>query len=57
MKEIVRWDFIIATGFRCGICYEFPVFHVIKRIKMNLIEEPLSFMENPFLLKNLQNHI
>lgn len=51
LKRDSSMGFYNRNGFRCGICYEFPVFNVIQRIKMNLMEEPLTFMENPFLLK------
>lgn len=33
------------SGFRAGVCYEYPVFDVIQRKKLNLIERPLIFME------------
>lgn len=32
-------------GFRCGICRSFPVFDVLKREKLNLLEQPLMFMD------------
>ena len=33
------------NGFRAGICYEYPVFHILQRKQLNLIESPLIFME------------
>src|SRR5690606_26329834 len=41
------------NGFRCGVCYNYPVFHIIKREELKLIEEPLIFMENSLLTRNL----
>ena len=32
-------------GFRCGICYEFNVFNILTREKLNLKEKPLIVME------------
>ncbi len=32
-------------GFRTGTCYEYPVFDLLKRTKLRLIERPLTFME------------
>ncbi|MDB0601495.1 polysaccharide deacetylase family protein [Tenacibaculum maritimum] len=40
------------NGFRCGVCYEFPVFNILERKKLRLIEQPLIFMENSLLSKN-----
>ena len=34
-----------GSGFRAGTCYEYPVFDVQKRKKLDLIERPLIFME------------
>ena len=34
-----------AAGFRCGTCYEYPVFHVRDRRRLNLKERPLLVME------------
>tara|TARA_R110002072_G_scaffold247684_2_gene406856 strand:+ start:2119 stop:3462 length:1344 start_codon:yes stop_codon:yes gene_type:complete len=36
-------------GFRCGLCYSFPVFDLKSRRMLNLVESPLIFMETPFL--------
>lgn len=33
-------------GFRAGVCYEYPVFNILSRKKLNLIEQPLIFMES-----------
>jgi hypothetical protein len=32
-------------GFRAGVCYEYPVFNILTRKKLNLVEQPLIFME------------
>jgi len=34
-----------AAGFRCGICYEYPVFNVLQRKQLHLRERPLVAME------------
>lgn len=34
-----------APGFRCGICYAFPVFNFLTRYTMSLYESPLICME------------
>lgn len=34
-----------TSGFRAGTCYEYSVFDIKNRIKLNLIERPLIFME------------
>lgn len=35
----------ICAGFRCGICYEFPVFDILQRKQLAITELPLTFME------------
>lgn len=32
-------------GFRCGICYTFPVFDIENRKELNILERPLTVME------------
>lgn len=32
-------------GFRAGICYEYPVFDLLARAKLRLVERPLHFMD------------
>jgi hypothetical protein len=34
-----------TSGFRAGVCFQYNVFDVIERKKLNLIENPLIFME------------
>lgn len=36
-------------GFRCGTCYEYPVFNLITKKILNLIERPLIVMDGAFL--------
>jgi len=36
-------------GFRAGICYQYPVFDLLQRTKLRLIERPLLFMEASML--------
>lgn len=43
------------AGFRCGTCYEFPVFNLMTSQKLKLIEYPLIVMETTLLGKNYQN--
>ena len=38
-------SFADTPGFRCGVCYEFPVFNVLTRQKLPLIERPLIVMD------------
>ncbi len=33
------------VGFRCGICYDYPVFHIIEQKTLHLYERPLIIME------------
>jgi hypothetical protein len=37
--------FADVAGFRCGTCYEFPVFNLITHQTLNLVERPLTVME------------
>jgi hypothetical protein len=37
--------FADAVGFRCGVCYEYPVFNLHTRKRLKLIERPLVAME------------
>ncbi len=45
----LEWDSTMgyagAIGFRCGTCYPFPVFNILTRKELNLIERPLLVME------------
>jgi hypothetical protein len=37
--------FAERPGFRCGICYEYPVFDLVEHKRMNLLERPLITMD------------
>lgn len=43
------WDSTMSyadcAGFRCGVCYPFPVYDIVKRRQLDLIERPLIAME------------
>jgi len=43
------WDSTLyyaeQPGFRCGVCYPFPVFNFLTRKKLRLVEVPLTAME------------
>ena len=48
----MKWDstlsFADKEGFRCGVCYEYSVFNILTRKKLNLREKPLIVMEGSF---------
>ena len=48
----MEWDSSLGyadrEGFRCGVCYEYSVFNVLTRKKLNLKERPLIVMEGSF---------
>lgn len=44
-----------CTGFRCGTCYEFPVFNLNTRQELSLIERPLIVMEGTILDEKYMN--
>lgn len=45
----LKWDstcsYADKEGFRCGVCYEYSVFNIITRKKLNLKEKPLIVMD------------
>ena len=43
------------AGFRCGTCYEFPVFNAVTRKPLSLRERPLLVMECTLLEKQYMN--
>ena len=43
------------AGFRCGVCYEFPVYDLEKRNPLALIERPLIIMEGSVLGEQYMN--
>ncbi|MEE4197210.1 MAG: polysaccharide deacetylase family protein [Bacteroidales bacterium] len=38
-------SYATIPGFRCGVCYDFPVFDIIERKTLDLLERPLIFMD------------
>ena len=40
-----------SPGFRCGTCYEYPVFDLQSRQRLDLLERPLIVMDSSILLK------
>lgn len=45
LKFDTTLSFADHIGFRCGICYEYPVFNLLIRNQLSLIEYPLIVME------------
>jgi hypothetical protein len=49
----MKWDSSLAyadkEGFRCGVCYEYSVFNILTRKKLNLKEKPLIVMDGNFI--------
>ena len=49
----MEWDstagYADKEGFRCGVCYDFTVFNILERKKLQLIEKPLIVMDGNFL--------
>ena len=43
------------AGFRCGICYEFPVYDLKQRKPLPLLERPLVVMEGSVLGEQYMN--
>lgn len=37
------------SGFRCGVCYEFPIFNILDRRVLNLYEVPLINMDGTII--------
>ncbi len=52
-KGRMQWDSTMyypeSPGFRCGTCYEFPVFNFLTRKKLKLREIPLTIMDGTFV--------
>lgn len=40
-----------GVGFRCGICYEYPVFNIKRHVRLNLVEYPLVVMDSTIFEK------
>ena len=49
----MHWDSTMSyhdkEGFRCGVCYPFPVFNIHTKEKLSLLERPLIVMEGSFI--------
>ncbi|USG67135.1 polysaccharide deacetylase family protein [Brevibacillus ruminantium] len=43
------------AGFRCGVCYDYPVYHLQTRQALQLVEQPLIVMEITVLEKIYMN--
>lgn len=48
--------FYDRAGFRCGICYPYPVFDLHRRSQLGLIEKPLIVMECALLRNNTRQY-
>jgi hypothetical protein len=48
----MEWDSTMGyagkNGFRCGVCFEYNVFNVLTREKLNLKEKPLIIMDTTY---------
>jgi len=49
----MEWDSTLSyadyCGYRCGVCYPFPVYDFLGRKQLNLIERPLILMEGSII--------
>lgn len=45
-------SFADQVGFRSGVCYEYPLYDLVDRKTLNLIEKPLIFMDGTLLESN-----
>ena len=49
----LEWEATLSyadkEGFRCGVCYPFPVFNVEKRKSLELVERPLVVMDGSYM--------
>ncbi len=53
-KYGIKYDYSLGytntSGFRAGVCFDFPLFDPVRRKKLDIIERPLIFMETTTLL-------
>ena len=49
-------SFADHAGFRCGVCYEYPLYDVLERKEIDLIERPLVVMEKTVFDKEYMGH-
>src|SRR5690606_7479861 len=52
LKYDSGYGFQFRNGFRCGICYDYPVFDVYKREVLKLREVPFIVMDSVFVRNN-----
>ncbi|HWX43276.1 MAG TPA: polysaccharide deacetylase family protein [Blastocatellia bacterium] len=43
------------AGFRCGVCYDYPVFNILTRQQLELVERPLLIMEATLFREEYMN--
>jgi hypothetical protein len=43
------------AGFRCGVCYDYPVFNILTRQQLKLVERPLLIMEATLFREEYMN--
>jgi len=43
------------AGFRCGVCYDYPVFNILTRKPLKLIERPLLIMDGTLFNRQYMN--
>jgi hypothetical protein len=48
-------SFADRIGFRCGVCYDYPVFNLRTRVALRLRERPLIVMEDSALRERYMN--
>jgi hypothetical protein len=49
VKRDSSLNFSLESGFRCGTCFDYPMFDHYKQIELFLIQRPLLIMDNNFL--------
>ena len=59
-RNDMEWDssmtYAAIAGFRCGVCYSFPVYDFLNRKKLGLRERPLILMETSIIVYEKLNH-
>ncbi len=49
IKRDSSLNFSLESGFRCGTCFDYPMFDHYKQLELSLIQRPLLIMDNNFL--------
>lgn len=49
VKRDSSLNFSLESGFRCGTCFDYPMFDHFKQMELLLIQRPLLVMDNNFL--------